>query len=65
MNTTVVSWFDRLRLSFVSPALPQMRLGPDKSSQNPVMVSLVLRGSLDTARNSRSDPVLHMGLPTS
>ncbi|KAF8554389.1 glycoside hydrolase family 13 protein [Imleria badia] len=38
MSTSNVSWFDRLRLSFVSPALPQMRLGPDKSSQNPVMM---------------------------
>ena len=65
MSTTNVSWFERLRLSFVSPALPQMRLGPDKSSQNPVMVSLALRESLASARNRRSDPVLHMGRPPS
>ncbi|KAF8442339.1 glycoside hydrolase family 13 protein [Boletus edulis BED1] len=37
MCTTILSWFDRLRLSFVGPALPQMRLGPD-NSQNPAMI---------------------------
>jgi len=42
MSTTNVSWFERLRLSFVSPALPQMRLGPDKSSQNPVMIQFFI-----------------------
>lgn len=65
MSPINVSWIDRLRLSFVSPALPQMRLGPDENSQNPVMVSLAFPGSFDSARNRRPDPVLHMGRPTS
>ena len=64
MSITNVSWFDRLRLSFISPALPQMRLGPDESSQNPVMVSLAIPWSF-TGRNRSPVPVLHMGSPTS
>ncbi|KAI9566785.1 glycoside hydrolase family 13 protein [Boletus coccyginus] len=42
MSTTILSWFDRFRLGLVSPALPQMRLGPDESSQNPVMIQFFI-----------------------
>lgn len=51
-----------LQVAFVSPALPQMQLGPEDSTENPLMVWHSQAGGSNTEANSdTSDPVLHLG----
>ncbi|KAF9238489.1 glycoside hydrolase family 13 protein [Melanogaster broomeanus] len=38
ITQAIKSWIDSLQVRFVNPALPKMQLGPDGTSQNPVMI---------------------------
>jgi len=51
-----------LQVAFVPPALPQMQLGPEDSTENPLMVRRSQVGRPNTEADSdTSDPVLHLG----